>query len=393
MGVDEIFPESGTGGRASLRSARPRRRRGLKVLGAVVALVVIGVLGVVGVLATKGELATSKVFKNGSILDLIGSGSPPAADKQGRTNILVFGTSQDDPNHGGQWLADSIQLVSVDERTKKAVMIAIPRDTWVHLPTPCVIGTEAKVNAVYECASGLLSTNSPHPSSYAKADAAGGDALARTVGDITGLTVQYWVHVDYTVVRQSVDAVGGIDVNIVGDGHSGIYDSNMGAPPGCTTPECSYVYYRTDGVYHLDGAHALYLARARGDANPRSYLDFGLARGDFDREANQQKIIVALKDKATSAGTLANPVAVFNLLGALGDNVTTNLTAGEARSLIGVARAMAAGAMQPLSLTLGNPPVLTTGTASGQSIVLPTAGMFDWSQVRAFIAKNVPGNT
>lgn len=50
----------------------------------------------------------------------------------------------------------------------------------------------------------------------------------------------------------------------------------------------------------------------------------GLAQSNFDREKNQQKVIVALREKALSAGTLANPGKVMSLISALGDNLNTN---------------------------------------------------------------------
>ncbi len=371
--------------RGELRRARRPHHRVRHIILGVVAGVVAVTLIAVGVLLTKGEFVASKVFKKGTILDLVGAGTPLRTDGHGRTNVLLFGTSQDDGNHPGQWLTDSIQLVSINEKTKKVSMIAVPRDTWVHLPTSCVIGSTAKINAVYECAAGLTSTTGRTPPGYAAADPKGAAALMSTVAEVTGLTPQYWIHVDYSVLRDSVNALGGIDVNIVGDGHQGIYDTNLDNP-GCTTTACARVYYPHNGVYHLDGQHAMDLARARADYSPRSYLDFGLDRGDFDREANQQKIMVAIKDKAMSAGTLANPVAIFDLLGALGDNVTMSFSVAEAKTLIDVARSVPSGQMTPISLTLGPPPVLTTGKAGGQDVVLPVAGLFDWSAVHSYIA-------
>ncbi len=199
-------------------------------------------------------------------------------------------------------------------------MVAVPRDLWVKLPLhdgkPCMVGYYSKINAVYECGSGLVGSTSAKKSTYAQQDAAGAKDLMGVLGDVTGLTPQYWVHVDYTVLREAVDAVGGIDVHIVGDGASGIYDTNLDSD-ACNASgkvSCRHVFYPKNGTYHLSGQQALDLSRARGDANQYAYKDFGLNGGDFDRQANQQKVMVALKEAATSAGVLANPVTVFNLM-------------------------------------------------------------------------------
>lgn len=374
------------------RHGTRRRRVVLTVVGALVALLVLGAIAVGTLLGAKGTAVATKVFQGGgSPLQLVAPGAPLRTDAQGRSNILVIGTSQDDPGHangpGGQgmWLTDSIQLVSYDQRRASATMIAIPRDLWVRLPTPCVVGGEAKINAVYECASGLFSQQQSAVPDYPAVDARGAQALMRTVSEVTGLQVQYYVHVDYSVVRQAVDAVGGVNVDIVGDGHPGIFDTNQDQYGGCPGEQvsCRTVYYPRNGVYHLDGAHALALARARGDANPRSSLNYGLARGDLDREANQQKVMLALAHQAASIGVLANPVAVSNLLTALGDNVTTNLSTGEAKTLFDFVRTKGTTGISSYTLTDPAKPLLRIGWAGPQSVVRPVAGLFDYSAIHS----------
>lgn len=364
----------------------------------VLAVGVVGAIGVTAVLAAKVNAVSQQVFKGGgggSILDVVKPGDPLKTDGHGRTNILVFGTSQDDGDHqansgaGGPWLTDSIELVSVDNATKRVTLVAIPRDLWVKLPKPCVVGYEAKINAVYECASGLYNDVKANPATYDAQDAAGAQSLMSVVQTVTGLTSQYWAHVDYSVLRDAVNAVGGISVDIVGDGANGIYDNQLDTA-SCRASKstgCRRVYYPHNGTYEINGQQALDLARSRGDYNPYSYRDFGLARGDFDRQINQQKIISALKVKATSAGVLANPVTIFNLMSALGSNVTTSMSEGEAKTLIGLANSSS----EPMqSISLATPPhaVLTTGWNPGhtQSIVLPSAGLYDYSQIQQVVA-------
>jgi len=270
-------------------------------------------------------------------------------------------------------------------------MVSVPRDTWVKVTGKCIVGTAAKINALYECGTGEFDTPQAKIPDYQKLDATGAQALATAVGSITGLVPQYWVHVNYTVLRSAVDAVGGIDVEIVGNGHEGIFDTNADLDCPHEDVSCRKVYYPRDGVYHLDGEHALNLARARGDANPRSCMQFGLSGGDFDRQANQQKIIVALKDRSVSAGTLANPAAINGLIDALGDNVTTNFSTDEAKTALSLARDL--GTMSAISLVDPAQPVMTTGTISGQSVVLPVAGPANFTAVHRYIASRTTALT
>ncbi|HNA98867.1 MAG TPA: LCP family protein [Marmoricola sp.] len=372
-------------------------------------LVVGLVVGVgAGWFVYKGNEVSSKVFsRGGGVGDLL-VGAPLKQDRNGRINVLVFGTSQDDPAHsggsGGQgmWLTDSIQLVSINARTKQAEMIAIPRDTWVTLPKPCVVGYQSKINAVFECAAAgdrdapdydphFFSSLQKEVKQYKKRETAGAAALMKVVGQVTGLKPAYYVHVNYSVVRDSVNAVGGVKVNIVGSGHEGIFDTNLDYPCPQERKSCRRVYYPRDGVYELNGTQALNLARARGDGTSETNLyacmQFGLDRGEFDRAANQQKIMNALKVSAVSAGTLVNPVKLNKLMDALGNNIITNLTASEGRTAIELGKSM--GEMKPISLVDPKRPVLTTARISEQSVVIPTAGQGNFGSVADYIKDQI----
>lgn len=314
-------------------------------------------------------MTSGKLF-SGNIFDLLGSGSTLKTDDYGRSNILVFGTSEDDPSHAdaGADLTDSIMLISIDQKTKNAVMISVPRDLWVKYDEACMSGYEGKINVVYEC--GAEDGGEP----------AGAKKLMETVGDRFGLDVQYYAHVNYTVVRDTVNAVGGVTVDIDSDDPRGILDRNF---DWACKFKCYYVKW-PNGPATLNGDQALALARARNAAG-----GYGLGGGNFDREQYQQKIIVALKDKAASAGTLANPVAVSGLLDALGENVRTNFSAGEVKTLISLAGDIPSASIKRVSLVDPGKAVLTTGNVSGQSVVRPIAGIYDFSDVREFIRKKL----
>lgn len=349
------------------RSWRPNKRFFKRLIIVIVALILL-----VGIyIGIKAFIASSKVF-NGNIFDLLGQGQQLKTDQYGRSNILVFGTSEDDPAHedAGADLTDSIMIISVDQKNKNAAMVSIPRDLWVKYGKACSAGYEGKINALYQCYAG---------ESGPKDEAAGANALKQEIGDDFGIDIQYYAHVNYTVVKQVVDAVGGVDITIESSDPRGILDRNF---DWACRYQCYYVKY-PNGPAHLDGEHALYLARARND--PGAYTGYGLPQGNFDREKNQQKILKALKEKGTSAGTLSNPIAVTGIIDALGDNVRTNFTGPEVKTLTNLAKDIPSDKIKSISLVEPENMVVTTGNVGGQSIVRPVAGIYDFSEIQSFI--------
>ncbi len=332
-------------------------------------ILLIGVL-IGGYLGFKAVMAGMKVF-GGNIFDIVSQAKPLKEDENGRSNILIFGTSEDDPNeHDGATLTDSLMIVSVDQDKKVAAITSVPRDLWVEYDTDCLAGYQGKINVVYQCAGGGDDKDVEQ----------GAAALRKKIGEVYGLDIQYSVKVGYQAVQQAVDAVGGVDIVIESDDPRGILDRNFDWE--CNF-KCYYVKY-PNGPAHLDGKHALMLSRARNDAG-----GYGLSRGNFDREINQQKILVALRQKAASAGTLANPVAASKLIDAVGDNVRTNFDSGEIRTLVNLARDTKESNIDRFSLVDQEPAILTTGMVSGQSVVRPVAGLLDYSEIKAFMTKRL----
>lgn len=371
---------------------RYRKHRRWVAVRRIITLIILAALGIAGYLGAKAFIDSSHILNGGSIFDLLTPGKPLQTDSAGRTNILVFGTSQDDPAHqnadggGGLWLTDSIELVSLDQTNKTIKLVGIPRDLWVSIDTRCGLGRSGKINSVYECAAGLTGAASNGGSNYAAADQTGAEALMAKVAEVTGITPQYYAHADYSVLKQAVDAVGGIDVTITGDGADGIYDTNFdwNCTDGAYT--CKNVYYPHDGTYHLNGTQALYLARARGDAGLYSYKDFGLSQGDFDRQANQQKILTAFQAKVKSASVLGNPFALNGLIDAFGNNLSTNVSGGELKTLLSAVKKVPNGSITSVSLVTKGSAVVQTTTIAGQSVVVATSGTYDYSSISDYLA-------
>ncbi len=352
---------------AALKQPRRKARRIIKWVVVLIALVLVAVFGYV---VFKVVFASNNVFK-GNFFDIV-QNQPLKEDAQGRSNFLIFGTAEDDEGgeHGGANLTDSIMVLSVSQTKKDAYMLSLPRDLWVRYQETCTVGNQGKINAVYFCAS-----------NDGEDESAGAHALALKVGEITGLAIQYYVHLNFTAVVQGVDAVGGVDVTIQSEDPRGILDRNFDWKCGY---RCYYVNYKNGQSVHLDGEHALALARARNAAG-----GYGLPNGNFDREKNQQLIIKALREKALSAGTLTNIGSVTGLIDALGNNLRTNIETKEIRTLMDLAAKISGDSIISLSLNKEGEMLVTTGNYNGQSIVRPVAGLLDYSGIQAYVKKQV----
>lgn len=378
--IDNIAPpESQANGRhqrraqrhqMSSRPTKPKKKTSKgKIVKRIVIILILAIIGVVGYLAVKAFLAGGKVF-NGNPLDILTTKTRLSEDENGRTNILIFGTSgytMEESAWDGAMLTDSIMVVSIDQDEHDAYMMSLPRDLYVqHTNCPSLGTTTGKLNEVFYCA-------------YApdQDEAAGAANLMAKAGEILGLDIQYYIHADWTALVQAVDAVGGVDVTIESTDPRGIYDSSTG------------IKYANGEVAHLNGEKALALARARN----HNYGDYGLAGGNYDREKNQQKILAALQQKAMSAGTLLNPVAVSNLIDSLGNNLITDFDTGHVQTLADIASNVQMDQIKQLPFVGrddGGPDLIGSyapnGTYLGEA---PLAGVYDYSEIQSYIAQNM----
>lgn len=315
---------------------------------------------------------TANVFK-GNPMDIL-IGTELARDENNLTNVLIFGTSEDAEGHGGGLLTDSILVASIDQDKKTSRIFSIPRDLWVNYTVPggdvmnCVVGTQGKINATYMCALNEYKNNKDQASRY----------FARKISEITGLSLHYYVALDWSALKTVVDELGGIDVDVYADDENGIHDT------------CQHLDLPRGMNYGLDGNKALKLARAR-NAGCDDGGDFGLSRSNFDREINQQRIFNAIKNKAFSMGLLTKPTKVIRLIDSLGNNVKTNITMAEVRTLIDVATNLE-GEVQSIPIV----DQFGVGRIGVQSVVLPRgasvynmSSLFNYGDFQRYLRKTL----
>ena len=326
-----------------------------------IALSVILVLIIAAITLVYMLLSHSTAVFKGNPMDILIS-SELKKDENGQTNFLIFGTSEDAKGHGGQELTDSILVASINQENKSAKVFSVPRDLWVNYSVPgsepmsCTVGDRGKINATYLCALEEYKNSM----SVSNAKDAASLYFAKKISEVTGLSMHYYVAVDWGAVKMIVDKIGGIDVDVYADDEDGIHDS------------CQNIDLKKGMYYNMNGDLAMKLARARNAACAPG--DYGLSRSNFDREINQQRIMNAIKNKVSSIGILMNPGQVMSIIDGLGDNIRTNIVMSEVRTLIDFGTKLEGG-IQPIS-TIDQ---FSTGRIGLSSVVIP-AGTSTYSE-------------
>jgi LCP family protein required for cell wall assembly len=345
---------------------KPRWKRILKRV-----LIVLLIVAILGGLWLGWKFASNnvKIFGWGGLVDMFKTTKLKGED-EGRVNILLAGNSSDDPGHGGADLTDSIMIASLNTKDKMGYIISIPRDLYIDIPG----SGYAKINETYQDGNKEpLFSESGYPTG-------GMGLLEKTITEHFGIEIQYYALVNYTALREAVDAVGGIQVTIESSDPRGLYDPS----PDLANNRKPLVNL-PNGIVSLDGPTALGLSRARGNGRG----SYGYAQSDFTRTENQRKILVGLKEKATSVGTLANPVKIGQLLDSMGNNVQTDLKAGELRRLYQLSKEIPDSKIQSASLNKADGVNLLQSyrTKKGQSALIPAAGIDDYTAIQAYINK------
>lgn len=292
--------------------------------------------------------ASQKMFGSGNILNFLSNPTLKGSDK-GRVNILLAGYSVDDPGHPAASLTDSIILLSMSTSSLNGYMLSVPRDLYVKIPG---FGY-AKINEAYQDG--------------------GMDLLKQIISDDFNVPIDYYALINYAAVRDTVNALGGISVNINSPDPRGLYDPNINTHDGGPLK-------LSNGPQQLNGQAALNLTRARGDA----YGAYGFPQADFDRTQHQRQVLTAIKDKLNWK-LILNPVKNQKILNAVAVNVKTDIKATEIRSIFGRFNKIPNSNLQSLSLrTLGGHNYLSSYTTPyGQSALVPSAGLNDYSQIES----------
>ena len=204
--------------------------------------------------------------------------------------MLLLGTDEDASSRGN---SDVIMLVTINPKTMNVTMLNIPRDTNFKLA--CTNDNERKINYAND------------------------DCIQKTLNQIFNVNIDYYVKVDFKLVVDLVDILGGIDMDVP---HA-ICEQNSKRQWGTN------VVLVEKGMQQLNGEQALALARHRKNNTPehtkycpkdKKYHE-GLFN-DFVRNEMQQEIIKAIVAKVKTINSIDKFQEILNKLSS---RVNTNM--------------------------------------------------------------------
>jgi LCP family protein required for cell wall assembly len=182
---------------------------------------------------------------------------------------------------------DTIILVRIPNNGNSATAISIPRDTYVSAPG---LG-KTKINGVYgqtkeEKRVSLVESGVAAAEAETEGTEAGREALIKTVGDLTGVTVDHYAEIGLLGFALITDALGGVNVCL----KEPVFEPLSGADFPA-------------GWQKLNGPQALSFVRQRHE----------LPRGDLDRVVRQQVVMASLAHQVISGKTLSSPATMNRL--------------------------------------------------------------------------------
>lgn len=323
---------------------------------------VVVIIGAVAWIAISGAVALKSIVatnnNDGQPTAILHSALTPADVKtegDSRINILLAGIGG--PGHSGPDLSDTLEIYSIDPVNKTAAVLSIPRDLYVTLSD----GSHGRINAintegVQYCKKHACAVGSDQ----------GGAAMEGMIGDLLGIKISYFVRLNFTGFQQLVDTLGGIDVTVATRLFDPLYP--------CPDPSTAYCPINIPaGAHHFNGATALQFARSRETSS------------DFARAARQQQVIAAMRDRALTAGILANPAKVTQLLNILGKNVKTDVQPGDLTTLINLIKQIDSAKTTTNVLDTAATGPLTSSVIGGADVLVPRLGLNDFSQVQQFV--------
>ena len=181
-------------------------------------------------------------------------------------SVLAMGTdvgALDRGNKGGN--TDSIELFTINPKTKRITMTSIPRDTLVRINTDD--GADyVKLNAAYSIG--------------------GPKQTVKQVSELLDVPIDYYAVINMGVLKKVVNSLGGVEVD----------------NPFAFTYEG---HHFKKGKQHLNGNEALKYSRMR-------YQD---PNNDYGRQKRQQQILSSVITKFKKSGSISSANKIMDAVG------------------------------------------------------------------------------
>src|SRR5690625_2572432 len=199
--------------------------------------------------------------------------------------VLIMGVDSSDKRANAESSrTDTLMVATLNKDDHSVKLLSIPRDSYVYIPD---VQREDKIN---------------HAHAYG-----GTKATIDTVENLLDIPIDYYVKVNFEAFIDVVDAIDGITIDVPYE----LKEQN--------SKDKANAIHLSPGIQDLNGEEALALARTRKLDN------------DIERGKRQQEIIKAVIDKSISLNSI---LKYDNIIEAVGENMTTNMTFSEMKSFI-----------------------------------------------------------
>lgn len=237
-----------------------------------VALTIVATVTVAG-LRTTGR-SGMRLVDEVQIHSAHGASYVPALQGRRPLFILALGSDARPGESVTGQRSDSIHLIGVDLKRRRATILGFPRDSWVHIPGH---GT-TKINTAMTL---------------------GGPSLTvRTVESITGIRIDFWMLTSFGGLRRMVNGIGGLKVYVPRPMHDPFSGADF-----------------SKGLHRFNGSKALAFARDRHD----------VPGGDLGRSANQGRLLLAALSRLHKVFD-DNPGTIFKWIAVGWRNIRTDLS-------------------------------------------------------------------
>jgi anionic cell wall polymer biosynthesis LytR-Cps2A-Psr (LCP) family protein len=302
-------------------------------------------------------------------------------------------------SHAGGGLADTIIAAKVVPRQQQVYLYSLPRDLWVKMPFSAREGSDEewwnKLNST------LAIGNSQRQYTWRdeiyQGANGGGNLAKKVVGEILGVTIDYYVAVDFAGFVRVIETIAGSDGLRVQVPYSFVdewYPLEGEENNTCDKSEEEVValtatmsgeeleqqfacrYERLEfsaGWQNIPAAQLLKLVRSRHG---------GVGGGDFGRSQRQEVVLEAVKDKLLSITMLPKVPA---LMGQLGQMVKTDVDWDWLRRA--VFDYPDVEDFEMTSVVIGSTKLLQASRSAGGAYILqPRAGVGEYREIQELVA-------
>lgn len=245
-----------------------------------------------------------------------------------RVSILLLGADAGPERSGIR--TDSIIVASVERSTGRAALFSVPRN-MVNVPLPDRYAPLFACGCWGSLLNELYGYANANPELFGGGDNPGAQVMKETIGNLLGLSIDYFALVDLPGFVDVIDALGGVDIDV--PVRIQIYLS----PP--KEGDAWEQYDILPGRQHLDGRAALAYARSREDES------------DYERMGRQRCLLGALANSVDISSLLTSYRKLAN---ALENSLLTDVPRDELPDLIELADDVDLGSVVTIGFTTAN---------------------------------------